>query len=120
MRNASIRCITFTDGEESAFETEGQLEFSDAYTRVSYQANSYAFIVTAYDTWAEIVRMGADAYCVHLQEGETRPIKSGLLQAEVFTHALKQKRTENGYSFMASYSLGGGTPMKLFITATLL
>ena len=120
MRKVSIRCITFTDGEETTLETEGEIEFSGDATHLFYQADDYTFAVTAYDAWAEIVRTGENAYRVRLCEGETHPIESALLQAEVYTHALKQKRTETAYAFMASYSLGGGEPMKLFITATLL
>ena len=120
MMRASIRCVTFIGGEESTVEAEGQLEFSSAYTRISYALDDYAFSVTVFDAHAEIARTGDGAYRARLKTGETYPVESALLQAEVYTHALKRKRTENGYSFMASYSLGGGEPMKLFITATLL
>ena len=119
MGKARIRCITFTDGEESTLEADGQLEFSDASTRVFYAYGDYTFSVTAFATHAEIVRTGDAFYRVVLKEGNSTPIESALLQATVYTHALKSKRTENGFSFMASYSLGSGASMKLFITATL-
>lgn len=117
MIKAHIRCVTFSGGEESTLETDGQIDFINANTYVSFVAPDYTFSLAANDTCVEITRTGAEAYRAVLQEGCSHPLESDLIAADVRTHALKTKRTDTSFSVMAEYTLGACEPMKLFVTA---
>ncbi|MDE7395844.1 MAG: hypothetical protein K2M95_06975 [Clostridiales bacterium] len=117
MIQAYIRCVTFAGGEESTLETDGQIEFKNAQTCVSFAQPDYTFSITAIGTRAEITRRGQDAYRAILEEGYTTPLESDFITTTVYTHTLKTKRTDDAFSVMAEYALGEGEPTKLFVTA---
>ncbi len=117
MISARIRCVTFIDGEATELEADGKIEFTQAFTRLSFAADSYTLSVRAERDRAVVARTGDEPYTAVLEKGCVHPLESPSVKADVCTDELKWKRTENAFSFFAVYALSQGEPIKLFITA---
>lgn len=117
MISARIRCVTFIDGEATELETDGEIEFTQAFVRLSFTADSYTLSVRAERDRAVVTRTGDEPYSAVLEKGCVHPLASSSVKADVRTDELKWKRTQNVFSFFAVYALAQGDPIKLFITA---